>query len=114
MLKNKTLSKTIVFLAVTGIMISYSALVLAQTDPGTGLTVRPIKDIINDVINWLLGISAGLAVLFIIVGGIYYVTAAGDDSQIETGKKMITYAVLGLVIIGVSYAVVKTIANVIK
>lgn len=113
MLIRKTiLFKTIIFLVAAGLLISFSAPALATTN-SFGLTIRPMKDIINDVINWLLGVSAGLAVLFIIIGGIYYVTAAGDDSQIETGKKMITYAIFGLLVVGISYAIVKAVSGVI-
>lgn len=111
--RKTSFSKTIIFLAAIGLLIACAAPVLAQVDTGTGLTTRPVKDIINSIINWLLGISAGLAVLFIILGGIYYVTAAGDDSKIETGKKMITYAVLGLFLVGISYAIVKAISDII-
>lgn len=77
------------------------------------LKVRLMRDIIIGLINWLLGISAGLAILFIIYGGIRYITAAGDESKIEYAKKIVTYAILGLFVIGISFVIVKTISGII-
>ncbi len=75
------------------------------------LKVRLMRDIIIGLINWLLGISAGLAVLFIIYGGIRYITAAGDEAKIGYAKKIVNYAILGLFIIGISFVIVKTIGG---
>lgn len=94
--------------------------VLSGTGTGTGTTgsfglpTATLKTIINRLIAWLLGIAAGLAILFIIIGGLYYVTAAGDESKVETGKKIVTYAVIGLFIAGVSYSILKVISGIIK
>ncbi len=109
MLFKKTfLSKIAVSFAAIGLLVSYSFPALADS---YGLPTDSLKVIIGRVINWLLGISAGLAVLFIIIGGIYYITAAGDESKIEIGKKMITYAIYGLLIVGASYAIVLTVSG---
>lgn len=75
------------------------------------LSVRPMKDIVVGLINVLLGMSAGLAVLFIIYGGIRYITAFGNEAKIEYSKRIVTYAVLGLFIICISFVIVKTIAS---
>ncbi len=112
-MKNKILFKLAIFYIAIGFLVSYSAPALAQVDPSTGLTMRPLKDIINSMINWLLGISTGLAVLFLVYGGVQYVTAAGDDSQTGDAKKIITYAILGLIVIGMSFVIVKAVSSVI-
>lgn len=78
-----------------------------------GLTTASLSVIIGRMINWLLSIAAGLAILFIIIGGVYYVTAAGNDAQIETAKKMIAYSIIGLVFVIVSYSIVVTINSII-
>ncbi len=56
-------------------------------------------DLINAIINFLFTVSLALAPLLIIVGGFYFVTAAGDPSKIETGKRIILYTVIGLLIV---------------
>lgn len=73
-------------------------------------TVNALTDAI---VNWFLSITAGLAILFLIIGGIYYVTAFGDDKRIEEAKKIITYAIFGLALILISYSVVATVNKII-
>ena len=100
-----------IVLAVAGLMIFSAAPASAQI---VGLTDRPLREIIASAIDWLLGIVAGLAILFIIVGGIYYMTAAGDEQRMTTGKTIITYAVIGLVFVVISYSIVTTLNNIIN
>lgn len=55
--------------------------------------------------------AAGVAaVLFIIIGGIQILTAYGNDEKIGKGKKTVTYAIVGLVIAILSYAIVSIIS----
>lgn len=69
--------------------------------------------LITEVINWFLKITAGVTIFFLIIGGIYYITAFGDDKRMEEGKRIITYSIYGLVIILISYSVVLTVNNII-
>ena len=41
------------------------------------------------------GIAGWLAVIFIVIGGVLYLTAAGKDSQITLAKNTIIYALIG-------------------
>lgn len=109
-LKPKTLSLMIVLVA-AGLLIFSASPASAQIN---GLTNRPLSEILASGIDWLLGIAAGLTILIVIVGGIYYVTAAGDDQRMTTAKTMITYAIIGLVFIIVSYSIVATVNNIIN
>ncbi len=67
--------------------------------------------LIANVVRLLITASGGLAVIFIIVGGIFYVTATGDPGRLQRAKEIITQAVTGLIVISVSYAVVTFIAG---
>ena len=69
-----------------------------------------IKNVIN-IIN--VGISVGgiLAVFFVIVGGIQIATSQGDPSKFSKGKSTIIYAVIGLIVMGLSYAIVTFVAQ---
>lgn len=71
---------------------------------GTGkedLTVS-IKGII-DVILYVLG---AVAVIMIIIGGFRYVVSNGDSGAITSAKNTIFYAVIGLVVAILAYAIV--------
>jgi hypothetical protein len=65
--------------------------------------------LIDAIINWFLTLTAAVTILFLIIGGIYYITAFGDDKKMEEGKKIISYAVYGLIMILISYSLVTTV-----
>lgn len=76
--------------------------------------VKPFIVIIYGLINWLLMLVAGLAILFLILGGIRYTKSWGDSDEMEKTKKMVVYVVLGLVIILISYSVIVTLDAIIN
>lgn len=67
--------------------------------------------LIVEIISVLLFIVGLLAVLFIIIGGFRYVTASGNEEQAEAAKKTLLHAILGLVIVILSFAVVRIISE---
>ncbi|MFA5829430.1 MAG: PKD domain-containing protein [Candidatus Gracilibacteria bacterium] len=74
------------------------------------LTQAPTaRDYIRNVTNFALGFLGLIAVLVIVYGGVLYVTAMGKEDKTEVGKKSITYAVTGLLIIMGSFAIVNTV-----
>ncbi|MEA1937199.1 MAG: pilin [Patescibacteria group bacterium] len=61
--------------------------------------------------NWILGFVGMIAVLMLIWGGVTYLTSAGDEDKAKTGKKTLSYAIIGLVIAGIAYAIVDVIVT---
>lgn len=59
------------------------------------------------LINFLLIIAGLIAFFFALYGGFMYLTAGGNDANAEKGRKMITNAIIGLVIIFLSYAIIQ-------
>jgi hypothetical protein len=66
---------------------------------------------VTTVINYFLGILGLIAVGFIIYAGVLMVTAGGNEDAIGKGRKIITYAVIGIVIILLSYTIVTFVTN---
>lgn len=60
----------------------------------------------------LIYAAGPLAVLMIAVGGFRYVISHGDQTQMESAKKTITMAVIGLLIIIVSYVIVSNVISI--
>ena len=60
-----------------------------------------VQEIINRVI---LGLDI-VAVIFIVLGGIGYMTSAGDAAKLKKAKDTILYAVIGLIICVLAYAI---------
>ena len=65
-----------------------------------------VKDIIKDAIDWAVNILAIIAILMMVVGGLAYTSSAGDLQRAEFAKKIIFWALGGLTIVGISYAVI--------
>ncbi len=55
-------------------------------------------NIITVVTNWFFYILTILVVFMVIYGGFSYITAAGDPEKAGKGKKILTYAIIGLAI----------------
>ncbi|TCO49685.1 hypothetical protein EV192_11451 [Actinocrispum wychmicini] len=45
-----------------------------------------VTDVLNNVRNWIMGILAGLATVFLSIGGVRYVMGSGDPGEIEKAK----------------------------
>ncbi len=63
---------------------------------------------ITYVVNFLIYISGTIAVLFVLLGGFWYMTGGITDDK-EKGKKTITYALMGLVITLLAWIIVNVI-----
>lgn len=66
---------------------------------------------IKDVINVLLFLIGAVSVIMIIIGGIRYVLSNGDSTQITGAKNTILYAVIGLVVALLAYAIVNFVVT---
>jgi len=69
-----------------------------------------LKEIALRTLNLLLSISGILAIIGLVIGGSFYFTSYGDEKRIETGKKIITYSIIGIVVIMAALTIVKQIA----
>ena len=72
---------------------------------------RTATDFIVEVINIALFVVGLLAVVFLIIGGFRYITAAGNEEQVEGAKQTILHAIIGLAIVILSFVIVRIIAN---
>lgn len=66
-----------------------------------------IVQIVLSVIGVALSVLGVIFLALIIYAGFNYMTAGGDEGKVETAKHTIVRAVIGLVIILVSYAIVQ-------
>ena len=67
--------------------------------------------IVTTVINTMLFIVGILSVIMIIYAGIRYVTAHGDSKQVGDAKNTLIYAIVGLIISIVAYALVNWVTG---
>lgn len=105
--------------AITAIvLLTLPVLVLAyEFDPGgviqetTGLSGKDPKLITIAVVQYVLGLLALITVIFLIWAGIDWMTAAGNEERVARAKKTIRNAVVGLVVILLSWALASFVAN---
>ena len=64
------------------------------------------QGVITTIINTMLFIVGLLAVIMIIYAGIRFVTAHGDEKQVESARQTIIYSVVGLIVAILAYALV--------
>lgn len=66
------------------------------------------------ITNTLLYILGAVAVIVIILAGISYVTSTGDPAAITKAKSSLTYAVIGLAVAILAYAIVNYVVGIFK
>ncbi len=76
-----------------------------------GDSTATATDIILYFINLVLLIVGIVAVLFLIIGGFRYITSAGNDESVESAKKTIQNAIIGLIVVILAYVIVTVITN---
>ena len=69
----------------------------ALATPAFAATSSPpsLNSVIGSLQVWLVGILAGLATLFLTIGGIRYLTAGGDPAEVERAKTALKSAAIG-------------------
>jgi len=68
-----------------------------------------LGEIFVTVINWALAIGFILAVIFLIYGGFRYILAGGNEESAKAGRQAIFNALIGVVIIVLSYVIVQIV-----
>jgi hypothetical protein len=82
-------------------------------DTSTTSSRAAVGNIVLQLIAGSLIYAAGpVAVFMIAMGGFRYVISHGDQTQMEGAKKTIMWAIIGLVVIIVSYAIVTNIIRI--
>lgn len=98
----------------TNTLLATPFLVLAQggfnapfANPKGIATGNDLLGSIITVITYFLALAAVTAVIFIILGGVKYITSQGESDAMEEGKKTVLYAVIGLIIIALAAVLVR-------
>lgn len=66
---------------------------------------------IGNIVNLLLFVLGVVAVIVIIIAGFMYVTSAGDSGRAKTAKDTILYAVIGLIVALMAFAIVSWVVT---
>lgn len=118
-----TLKQAGIFLALLAIaLIAYNyfgldlanAQLISSEDSPENITAATggegsFRTLARTIVNFFLYFLGFIATLMIIYGGILYVTSAGNDENVGKAKKILMYAIVGIVVILLSFAIVNTV-----
>ncbi len=82
---------------------------------GWGPIVAPVAKTLSaialDTVNFLLSLVGVIGIIMLVVGGLMYLTSAGDEKKIETAKAIVKYALIGIAIALASLLLTTQVAN---
>lgn len=80
---------------------------------GTTLTLgtADLQQTVINIIQWILGLLGLIAVVFILYGGFIWMTAGGNEDKVSQAKKIISAAVIGLIVVLLAWAIVTFVVN---
>ncbi|MDD3498342.1 MAG: hypothetical protein PHH24_02440 [Candidatus Moranbacteria bacterium] len=70
-----------------------------------------LSQIALNVLNFLLGVVGVIAIIMLVIAGISYSTAAGDDDRIKTAKNMTKWSIVGIAVALGAIVIVRQIAS---
>lgn len=97
--------------AATGALVASATPAFAQTTAGN-LEVPPgffgnFGDLFNRLLTFVLTIGALLVFMYLIWGGIEWITSGGDKGKTESARNKITAAVVGLIVLAAAFAILQ-------
>jgi len=84
----------------------YAANIEVPEEAGRAGLANALLQIVSGALIYLAG---PIAVFMLALGGLRYVVSRGDQTQMEEAKKTITWSIIGLVVIILSWAIVTNI-----
>ena len=86
----------------------YAAINSTPVDPLKGSGINSLANLFGLAINIVMGVGVALTVIFLILGGIKYVTSQGDKTQTQAARESLTNAVIGFIVV-IGAFVIRTI-----
>jgi len=85
-------------------------------DSQAGGANKPAESIFGQTVQYLISaafVISGLVFLVtFIMGAFSYMTSAGDEKQLDKAKKTMTNAVMGFVLVAITFLIVNVIENI--
>lgn len=91
--------------------LAASALTIENVGGTLTLGSADLKETVVNIITFVLGLLGLIAVIMILYGGFIWLTAGGNEDKVDSAKKIISAAAVGLVVILISWAIVQFVIN---
>lgn len=99
-------NKFFIFLAGLFVFNMAFSFVFAQTPLQTPPPNIDVVGVLNKVANLLIEFATPIAIIMVVVAGFYFITAQGDPNKIETAKKMVLWALIGMAVVYLAKATI--------
>lgn len=73
--------------------------------------ITDVGQLISAAVGTILILAALLAFVWLILGGIQWITSGGDKAAMEAARNKITHAIVGLIIVGAAWAIMMLVQN---
>ncbi len=77
----------------------------------SNVKITDVGQLISAAVGTILILAALLAFVFLILGGLQWITSGGDKAAMETARNKITHAIVGLIIVGAAWAIMMLVQN---
>jgi uncharacterized BrkB/YihY/UPF0761 family membrane protein len=104
----KNILTSILVLSLMGLFLGLPLMILGATPEELPEDVDLVATLEN-IADWLFYILLAVAVVFIVIGGIYYVTAQGDPEKVRKAGQSIQYALIGVIVASLAKGLVTLI-----
>jgi hypothetical protein len=74
---------------------------------------KSIPEVIDGITGWIMGIIALVATMFLVIGGLRYMSAGGDPAQVEQAKGNIKSALIGYALAFMSPVLLQVLQSII-
>lgn len=103
--------KYLIFLYLITPFSVFAAPIIDNPNAGPAGTPDDVFNLVTRVKNIALALVGVIIFAMFVYGGVLYITSGGNDEKIQKGKQTLTYAVIGLVIVVLSYALISFVVN---
>ena len=76
--------------------------------------VTDANQVVTGAINWFIAIAGIASAIFLVYGGIQYITSTGDPGKVQKAKQMITYSLIGLAIVALSFSITAFVSSMVR
>jgi hypothetical protein len=74
---------------------------------------QSVDEVLNNVRNWIVGILASLATVFLTIGGARYTMAGGDPGEVERAREALRAAAKGYALAALAPLVVEILKGIV-
>ena len=110
------IQKTVLAVAMFS-MLALPLVTLAVPTVGTDgrvVDVTTVNNLITNIARFLIGIAMTVAVIFIVWGGIMWITARGDETKVKKAKAVVWQGILGALVILAVGVILSSLSNLVN